>query len=46
MKSRLVDLNQLVEETSETFGRTRKQIQIHRDLAGDLSAIEADSWAD
>ncbi len=38
-----VDLNQLVEETSETFGRARKQIQIHRDLAGDLSAIEADS---
>ena len=37
-----VDLNQLVEETSETFGRARKQIEIHRDLAGDLSAIEAD----
>ena len=39
---RPVDLNQLVEETSETFGRARKQIQIHRDLADDLSAIEAD----
>jgi PAS domain S-box-containing protein len=38
-----VDLNQLVEETCETFGRTRKQVDIHRDLAGDLSAIEADS---
>jgi PAS domain S-box-containing protein len=37
-----VDLNQLVEEASETFGRTRKQIGIHRDLAADLSAIEAD----
>ena len=40
---KVVDLNQLVEETSETFGRARKQIQIHRDLAGDLSAIEADA---
>lgn len=37
-----IDLNQLVEENSETFGRTRKQIEIHQDLAGDLSAIEAD----
>ena len=37
-----VDLNQLVKETSETFGRARKQIRIHRDLAGDLSAVEAD----
>jgi two-component system cell cycle sensor histidine kinase/response regulator CckA len=36
------DLNQLVEETSETFSRTRKQIEIHRDLAGDLYATEAD----
>ena len=32
-----------MEETSEAFGRTRKQIQIHLDLAGDLYAIEADS---
>jgi len=37
-----VDLNQLVEETSETFGRTRKGITIHRDLAEDLFAVEAD----
>ncbi len=37
-----VDLNQLVEETSETFGRTRKEVVIHRDLAEDLFAIEAD----
>ena len=36
------DLNRLVEETSETFGRTRKQIRIHQGLAGDLHAIEAD----
>ncbi len=37
-----VDLNQLVEETSDTFGRTRKEITIHRELAEDLFAIEAD----
>jgi len=38
-----VDLNQLVEETSETFGRTKKEITVHRELADDLFAIEADS---
>jgi CheY-like chemotaxis protein len=32
----------MVEETSETFGRTRKEINIHRQLAEELSAIEAD----
>jgi PAS domain S-box-containing protein len=37
-----VNLNQLVKETSETFGRTRKEITIHRELAGDLFAVEAD----
>ncbi len=37
-----VDLNQLLKETSETIGRTRKQVEIHRNLAGDLLAIEAD----
>ncbi len=37
-----LDLNQLVEETSETFGRTRKEVTIHRELAEDLFAIEAD----
>jgi len=37
-----LDLNQLVEETSDTFGRTRKAIAIHRELAEDLFAIEAD----
>ncbi|MBW1677148.1 MAG: response regulator [Deltaproteobacteria bacterium] len=37
-----VDLNQLVEETSDTFGRTRKEISIHRELAEGLFAIEAD----
>ena len=35
-------LNQLLEETSEAFGRTRKNIVIYRDLAQDLSPIEAD----
>ena len=39
---RPIDLNELVKETSETFGRTRKQITIHRELAEDLSAVEAD----
>ncbi len=38
-----IDLNQLVEEVSDTFGRTRKEITIHRELAGDLYGIEADS---
>ena len=37
-----IDLNHLVEEISETFGRTRKGITIHRDLAENLFAIEAD----
>ena len=36
------NLNQIVEETSTTFGRTRKQITIHRNMAEDLFAIEAD----
>ncbi len=37
-----VDLNDLVQETSDTFGRTRKDISINRELAHDLFAIEAD----
>jgi PAS domain S-box-containing protein len=37
-----LDLNQLVEETCDTFGRTRKEITIHRELAEGLFAIEAD----
>ena len=36
------DLNQLVEETSEAFGRTRKQITVHSNFAKDLFAIEGD----
>jgi PAS domain S-box-containing protein len=38
-----VNLNQLVEETSEAFGRTRKDIAIHQDFTEDLFSIEADS---
>jgi PAS domain S-box-containing protein len=37
-----INLNQLVEQTCETFGRTRKQITIHQRLDEDLSTIEAD----
>ncbi len=35
-------LNQLMEETAEAFGRTRKEIIIHLDLNRDLSPLEAD----
>jgi PAS domain S-box-containing protein len=38
---KLLDLNQLVRETSDAFGRTRKQIRIHLELAKDLFIIEA-----
>lgn len=37
-----LDLNRLVEETSETFGRTKREIALHRELTEDLFAIEAD----
>ena len=37
-----INLNQLVEETSETFGRTKKEITIHRELSPHLFTIEAD----
>ena len=39
---RAIDLNEIVEETSETFGRTKKEISILRQLAEDLWPIEAD----
>jgi len=35
-------LNQLVEETSKAFARTRREITIHRELAQDLFPIEGD----
>ena len=38
-----INLNRLVLETSETFGRTRKEVTIYRELDEDLVAIEADS---
>ena len=38
-----VDLNELVGETSETFGRTKREIAIHREFADDLFAVEADA---
>jgi len=37
-----VSLNQLVEETSDTFGETKKEIRVHRELAEDLFGINAD----
>jgi two-component system cell cycle sensor histidine kinase/response regulator CckA len=40
---RLIQLNQLVEESSDAFGRTRKEITIHRELSDDLFPIEGDT---
>jgi nitrogen-specific signal transduction histidine kinase len=37
-----IDLNKIVLETSETFGRAKKDITIHRFLAKDLLTIDAD----
>lgn len=37
------DLNKLVEESSNMFGRTKKEISIHRKLEEDLWPIEVDS---
>jgi two-component system cell cycle sensor histidine kinase/response regulator CckA len=37
-----INLNQIIKYNSETFGRTRKNITIHREFAEDLLAIEAD----
>jgi len=39
---KLIDLNQIVRETSDTFGRTRKEILIQQEFADDLFPIEAD----
>jgi PAS domain S-box-containing protein len=41
-KVKPLDLNLLVEQTSETFARTRKEFTIHLELAEDLYTIEAD----
>jgi PAS domain S-box-containing protein len=37
-----VDLNQIVDESAETFGRTRKEITIERKFEKDLFSIAAD----
>jgi PAS domain S-box-containing protein len=37
-----VDLNQIVDESADTFGRTRKEITIQREFEEDLFPIEAD----
>ncbi len=37
-----INLNQLVKDTSELFGRTRKDISIYLELSPDLLAVEAD----
>ena len=37
-----IDLTRLVKETSDTFGATRKEVNIYQELANDLYAIEAD----
>jgi signal transduction histidine kinase len=39
---RVLDLNRLVRETTEAFGRTRKEIVIGLELAADLSPVEGD----
>jgi two-component system cell cycle sensor histidine kinase/response regulator CckA len=40
---RLLDLNQLIRETVETFGRTRKDISIHVTLDPQLEVFEGDA---
>ncbi|MBW2107385.1 MAG: PAS domain S-box protein, partial [Deltaproteobacteria bacterium] len=37
-----VDLNALINQTCETFGRARKEIRIHKELAKDVWAVKAD----
>ena len=37
-----MNINELVEKTSDTIGRTRRDISVHRELPEDLFAIEAD----
>ncbi|MEW5734946.1 MAG: ATP-binding protein [Thermodesulfobacteriota bacterium] len=41
-ESTAVDLNRLLLETSETFGRTRKDISVILELAGDIPFVSAD----
>jgi PAS domain S-box-containing protein len=37
-----VSLNHIIKESLETFGRARKEIEVHRKLAEDLAAVEMD----
>jgi signal transduction histidine kinase/CheY-like chemotaxis protein len=39
---RTLNLNEILEETSDSLGMTRKDITVHRDLAEGLFAVEAD----
>lgn len=39
---RPTDLNALIKETADMFGRTKKEITIHKDLAGSLPRVEVD----
>ncbi len=39
---RPISLSQVVEETSNTFGTTKKEITVHQDLAKDLYGIKVD----
>ena len=41
-EARVIDLNQIVKETSETFSRAKKDIVVHRDFAVDLLPVEVD----
>jgi PAS domain S-box-containing protein len=41
-EARPISLNNVVRETAETFGSTRKEIRVHYDLAQELSAVRAD----
>jgi len=38
-----VNLNKIIKESSVTFGRARKEIVIHRELADDLFTVKADA---
>ncbi len=39
---RPTDLNELIEDSSEMFGRTKKEIKIHRKYQKDIRPVEAD----
>jgi two-component system, cell cycle sensor histidine kinase and response regulator CckA len=41
-KSRPLDLNNLLEASADMFGRTRPELVIHKELAPNLPAVEAD----